>query len=426
MPVNQVVIADALARAIQESNPLPVTAFLIDSPSIDAFGRVRVSQPESRFDAQLTYDLQPLLYQQITAEAGATIAHSSVERAALMTFSNTPTGGQAYMQTYEHFYYQPGNSQQILITTNFIEHTANVTKFAGYGDLSNNGIHFISDGTNLAWRILSNTSEGDETALQVDWNLDKLNGAGLSGIILDITKTQILVIDLQALYTGRVRVGFNIGGVTIYCHEFLHANEADFPYLQTASLPIICGMTCTDTVSTTMYLICATVRSEGGSNTNNGFTFSSEGTVTAGSGARTHILSVRPKTTFNSIANREKFDVESIEILVTGNVPVLWELCLGQAISGTVTFNDVNTTYSAFEYNTAGTISGNPAIVIAAGYVAATAVVSVSVNREFNNRYPITLNVAGAVRSLGTLTLLVTGIGGTSATRATINHRELR
>jgi hypothetical protein len=251
-------------------------------------------------------------------------------------------------------------------------------------------------------------------------------GTGESGIILNISKTQIVVIDLQALYVGRVRVGFDIDGQIIYCHEFLHANRSAYPYLQTASLPVICGMTCTATVSTTMYLFCSTVRSEGGSNVNNGFTFSAEGTVTASSGARTHILSIRPNTTFNSIVNRIRFEVESIDILVTGNSPILWELCLGQAISGTTTFTDVNATYSAFEFNTAGTISESPAIVIAAGYVGATNQSKAPINLKLTNRYPIALDAAGAVRALGTLSLLVTGIGGTSACRAVINFREIR
>lgn len=426
MPANQVVIADEVAVAFGASNPMPTLILRQDSPEADAFGRLRVSQAESAFDSQFTYNLNPLLFEAVTAETGAAVAHEATERAALLTFADTPNGGQAYMQSYEFFRYQPGNGQLIFITFNFRGHVAGVTKLAGYGDLANNAIHFISNGSGFAWRILSNTSAGDETVLQADWNMDRLDGTGSSRITLHASDTQIAVIDLQALYTGRVRVGFDIGGQIVYCHEFLHANTAAFPYIQSASLPIICGMTCTDTVSTTMLFICCTVKSEGGTSDLSGYTFAAEGTATAGSGAQTHILSVRPNATFNSIANRIKFVLESIDILVTGNSPVLWELCLGQAISGTTTFNDVNATYSGFEYNTAGTISGSPAIVAAAGYVAATAVNKTAIRPALVNRYPITLDATGAVRALGTLTLLVTGLGGASACRAILNWREIR
>lgn len=395
-----------------------------DSGSLDAFSRLRTSDPNPRFDAQFTYDLQPLLFQQVT-QGGATVTHDATNRAALMTF-NATVNGLAYMQSYEWTYYHPGNSHQIFVTFNFRGHHLNAVKFAGYGDLVNNGIHFLSNGTNLAWRILSNTQKGDETVLQANWNIDKLDGTGDSGYTLDITKTQIAVIDLQALYVGRVRVGFDIDGKVIYCHEFRHANRIAYPYIQTATLPVICGMSCVEESTTTMLFNCCTVRSEGAAIEEEGFGFSAEGTATAVSATRTHILSVRPNTTFNAIANRTNFVLESIDILVTGNNPVLWELCVGQAISGTTAFIDVNATYSGFEYNTLGTISGAPAIVIQKGYVAATAANKTALSKNVVNRYPITLDVAGAVRILGTLSLIVSGIGNDSVCRASLNWREIR
>jgi hypothetical protein len=302
---------------------------------------------------------------------------------------------------------------------------ANVVKFAGYSDGSN-GVEFRLSGSTKSFSILSNTDLGDETVIQQNWNLDKLDGTGDSGYDLDLNKTQILIIDLQALYVGRVRVGFDIDGTIVYAHEFLHSNRISFPYIQTASLPVRCGMSCTATVSATMDFICSSVISEGGQEEIAGFSFSTSGSVTAGDDARTHILSVRPKTTFNSIVNRSKFILESIELLVTGNNPVKWELCLGQAISGTTTYNDVNATYSGFEYNTAGTISGSPAVVLASGYTSASNQSKGTTSLKLANKSPITLDAAGAVRALGTLTVLVTGLGATSACQCSLNWRELR
>lgn len=404
----------------------PTTKVLgADTFSVDAFGRWRVSSPNAVFDAQLTYNLASLIYEQVTNGSGATIAHDATNRMALMTFSSTPTGGKAFMQSYECVRYQPGRSQQIYVTFVMGSGVANVVKFAGYSD-GTNGIEFQLSGTTKQFVLYSATSNGNQTVAQSSWNLDKLDGTGVSGITLDTTKAQILVIDLQALYSGRVRIGFDIGGTVYYAHQFLAANLITSPYIQSANLPIRCGMTCTGTVSATMNFICSTVMSEGGNEDVPGRGFAQEGTVTASSGARTHILSVRPKATFNSIVNRIQFILENISVLVTGNNPVLWELCIGQGISGTTTFNDVNTTYSGFEYNTAGTISGSPALVIASGYCAATNAASVATNAAIVSKYPITLDAAGAVRALGTLSLIVTGIGNTSACRATLNWKEVR
>lgn len=396
-----------------------------DSANIDSFSRLRVSNPEGLFDSQLTYDLQPLIYEQLVNETGASIAHSSTERVALMTFASTPSGGYAYMQGYEHVRYQPGKSQAIFVTFNFIEAVANVLKFAGYSD-GNNGVEFRLNGTQLQFAILSDTSLGDEIVAQSNWNIDKMDGTGQSGFDIDVSKTQIVVIDLQALYVGRVRVGFDIDGVVYYAHEFLHSNVSDYPYIQTASLPIRCGMSCTGTVSTTMNFICTSVISEGGQEEVNGFSFSQAGSVTAASGARTHALSLRPATSFNSITNRIKLILESLEVLVTGSNPVLWELCIGQAISGTTTFSDVNATYSAFQYNTAGTLSGSPAIVLASGFVSATNQSKSSLSYKLSSKAPVTLDAAGAVRALGTLSLILTGLGGNSDTQYAFNWKELR
>lgn len=412
-------------------NPMVVSGSvgIQDGANLDAFSRLRVSQGTGLFDCQFTYNLRPLLFEQLTANGGggtASIAHDATNRCATMTFTNALTGAYSYMQSFEHIPYQPGKGQLAFLTFSFIEAKADVLKFVGLSTRSN-GIELQLNGTSGARLVLySDTDVGDETVTQANWNIDTMDGRGDSRINIDWTKSHILVIDYQALYVGRVRVGFDIDGVVYYVHQFTHANEDATPYIQTATLPVRCGMSATATVSTTMRFICCSVISEGGTEDTSGSSFSVEGTVTASSGARTHILSVRPKTTFNSIANRIKFALDSVEVLVTGTNPIYWELCLGQAISGTTTYNDVNATYSGFEYNTAGTISGSPALVIASGYVNSSATNRGAVSRQQVAKYPITLDASGAVRANGTLTLIVTGIGGTSACRAAFNWREIR
>lgn len=49
-----------------------------------------------------------------------------------------------------------------------------------------------------------------------------------------------------------------------------------------------------------------------------------------------------------------------------------------------------------------------------------------SVTKEINLKYPITLSAAGLTRSLGTISVLGTGIGGTSAMRVTLKWIEIR
>ena len=398
-----------------------------DSANLDAFSRLRVSNPLILHNSQLTYDLAPIIYEQITNGSGATITYDSTNRYGLMTFSSTPTGGKAFMQSYEYLPYQPGRSQLAFVTFNMVAAVADTLKFAGYSD-GVNGIEFQLNGTTKQFVLYSATGSGNLTVAQSSWNLDKLDGTGASGITLDITKVQILVIDIQALYAGRVRIGFDIGGQIIYAHQFLHANNIAPPYIQSANLPVRCGMTCTGTVSTTMYFLCSAVISEGGSEDINvyGYTFQQDsGAISVGTGG-THMLSLRPRTTFNSITNRTRVAYIDVEIYNGGNQPIQWQLCIGQALSGTTTYNNVNTTYSSSEYNVLGTLSGSPTIVIDGGYVASSGGAKGVTNTAIVSRYPITLDAAGLHRAMGTLTLKATSLSGTQTVYASIKFREIR
>lgn len=394
-----------------------------DNATGDAFGRLRIVTPEYAFDSQFEYDLQPLLFEAVTNGSGATVTHDATNRNALMTFASTPTGGSAYLQTYEHFRYQAGRSQMVLVSFNLLGGVADCLKFAGYSNGSN-GIEFQLNGTTPRFALYSDTAKGDEFVNQADWNVDKLDGTGPSGLTLNFAKTQILVIDFQWLGVGRVRVGFDVDGVVVVAHQFTHANIQEVAYMQSANLPVRVGMTCTGTVSTTMRGICTSVASEGGQQDVAGYAHSYVTTGTAGNGANAHIVSLRPKTTFNSISNRTKMVLETVEVIVTGSNPVSWELVLGQAITG-ASWADVNTAYSATEAS-AGTSSGSPGVVIASGFVPASNQTKGTATRSLSNRYPVTLDAAGAVRTMGTLSLLATGIGGTSAIRAAVTWREIR
>lgn len=402
----------------------------IDGSNADAFNRLRVSQPQGLFDAKFTYDLQPLLYQQISTAGTATVTHDATNRCALMTHTASAANDSIYMQSYEWIRYQPGKSQLVFITLNFGGASTDIRKYAGIGTASN-GIEFaLSDTTGLPeFKINSDTTNGDQTVTQASWNIDHLDGNGPSGYTLNTSKTQIMFIQYQALFVGQVTVGFDIDGKLVPCHQFNHANSAATPYIQQADLPVRVGMDVSGTAITasgTMRFICCSVISEGGQEDERGYPFTCEGTASAADGVRTHILSLRPKTTFNSIANRTSITLDIIDMLVTGNFPIKWELCVGQAISGTTTYTDVNSTYSAFAYNTAGTISGSPTIVIASGYIASSAQNKGSLSHKASQRIPITLDMAGAVRALGTLSLIVTGIGGASNCRASFNWHEHR
>ena len=131
-----------------------------------------------------------------------------------------------------------------------------------------NGLFVELDGTtlNLVKRSSVTGSVVETKVARTSWNVDKLDGAGPSGITLDITKAQIFWMDLEWLGVGNVRMGFVYNGQFVHCHTFQHANTTSTTYITTACLPIRYEVTNTGTTasSSTLKQICSTILSEGG------------------------------------------------------------------------------------------------------------------------------------------------------------------
>lgn len=425
------------AKQLPDNHQVAVSNFpvqqgvaITDGVNLDAFSRIRTSNPTQLFQSNMNYDLDP-----VDMEGGATGSGSVPVLDANVRVADLTVGagnGTSFLQSYTHTQYQPGKSHLIFTTFTLGAGVADVVKEVGYFDASN-GIFLRQNGTSgLEIVMRSSTSGGvvDTAIPQANWNVDALLGGGASGLTLDPTRAQILVIDLQFLGMGRVRIGFDLDGQIVVAHQFLNANNLLVPYMQTASLPVQALITNTSGggPGATLRFKCCSVVSEGGfSNIPTMISCTPEGTVTAASGARTHILSIRPKLLFGGVVNRSNASIHSVSLLVTGSNPIFYEVCHGVTFSVAPTFADVNATYSAFEYGTGGTYSSLASgLVVDSGYLPATNQAKESASVEFQHYIPLTLDRAGAHRAMGTVSVLVTGIGGTSACRCSIHFDEYR
>ena len=398
-----------------------------DSPSVDAFSRWRISEPITLFAVQQGYDRDPLLLE--TGNTGTGVAPGYSTDSRMTTLSCTAGTGVSFVQSYQYHPYQPGKSQLVFITGVVGAAVAAVVKDFGYFD-ANNGIIFRQNGTSGLQFVRRTSTSGsvvNNTVTQGSWNIDNFDGTGPSGVTFVVGNTFILVIDLQFLAMGRVRIGFDVDGIIHYAHQFLNANVLNVPYMQTATLPIQALVTSTASGSTaTCQFKCAAVMSEGGFDTEVGYRFATPSvSATAGNNTRTACISIRPKTTFGGITNRRRFILDTLGILVTGNNPVLWELCVGSTFSVAPTYANVDGTYSGFEYSSASGTLTAAGTVIAAGYCAVSNQNKDAVAAKLSSYYPISLDRAGAVRALGTLSLILTGLGGTSASQALFNYIEI-
>lgn len=403
-----------------------------NSSMADAFSRLRVSEPVTLFDSQLQYDLQPLIWETVTA-TGGTVTHQPSQSSALLA-TTAAVGSSVIRQSRAYVRYQPGKSQLVLMTGNLGQPVTGVRKRIGYFDDAN-GLFFQLLGSILSVVKRSGTSGGpvETVANQGEWNIDRMDGNGISGIDLDHTQAQIFLIDLEWLGTGRVRFGFVIGGQIYYCHEVLNSNRTDTVYMTTANLPLRCEITNVNgAAAASMRQICSQVASEGGFQDELGIPLSaSNGATTISVTTRRPVLSIRPRLTFNGIVNRARIDPARFWAF-SEDQPVYAELVYGGVLTN-ASFANVDTTHSVIERDVAATaITGG--VTIAAIPIPAS---SIGINESPSSniitvlsRLPLALDTAGAHPTTpltDNLSVVVTSIPGTATDiSGGIDWKEIR
>lgn len=247
--------------------PKGVQDVALGGTNLDAFGRLRVSNPFTIFDSQNRYAKDSQFSEALTGSGTATFL---TNEAAVEMKVTTASGDKVVRQSKRVMPYQPGKSLLVLCTFVMAEGEEDLQQRVGYFN-ANNGVFFQQKDDVLSFVIRTYTSGSPSDARtvdQADWNTDKLNGTGPSGITLDVTKTQILFMDFEWLGVGSVRCGFIINGEFIVAHVFNNANVLSEVYMQTAILPVRYEIEALDTLSGDAVLkqICSSVMSEGGYN----------------------------------------------------------------------------------------------------------------------------------------------------------------
>jgi hypothetical protein len=235
------------------------------STSFDAFGRLRTSSPLTLFDSSHRYSDNDLWA--IASGVSGSSSFSANEGLINMAVTNA-SGSYVTRETKKVFAYQPGKSLLSLNTFVMSPAKTGLRQRVGYFG-ADNGMFLELDGSTLSFverSLVDGTPVTETRVSQVNWNGDKLDGTGTSGITLDISKAQIMWMDVEWLGLGSVRMGFVINGVFILCHTFHHANIIDSTYITTACLPVRYEIanTAATSGSSTLKQICSSVISEGG------------------------------------------------------------------------------------------------------------------------------------------------------------------
>ena len=343
----------------------------------DAFGRLRVSQPLTLFDSSHRFDDNGL-WSTATATSGTAVFNSAQ---GLVDLTVTAASGSSVVrETIKVFSYQPGKSLLVLNTFVMSSAKAGLTQRVGYYGVGN-GYYLEQVGTTVQFVERSSVTGSviNTPVLQANWNGDKLDGTGASGLTLDLTKAQILFSDFEWLGVGSVRVGFIINGQYIICHTFHHANLITSTYITTASLPIRYEIFNTAGTSSSSVLkqICSTVISEGGYELRG--LQQAVGTPITSARALATAGTLYPMVSIRLKSTRLDSIVVATAISIIGNTSANynWQVvAAGTTTGGSWVSAGAN---SSVEYNLTGTSFAGGRI-IASGYFTATASTSVSVD----------------------------------------------
>ena len=363
-------VTNPIVATVDATSGIPIT--FAYTPNFDAFGRLRTSTPLTLFDSSHRYR-DNNLWSSLTAVGGT---YSFNQNQGLMNLTvNALSGSSVIRETTKAFAYQPGKSLLILNTFVFAPSATNLRQRVGYYG-ADNGIYLQLDGGVISFveRSLINGSPSTETITpKSDWNIDKMDGNGPSGFTLDITKAQILWMDVEWLGVGTVRCGFVIDGKFVHCHSFHHANRIDSTYITTASLPLRYEITnkAATAGSATMKQICSSVISEGGYELRGlqqavGTAITAPKTLTS-AGTYYPVVSIRLKASPNRLDAIVIVTALSMMPVSTGNFS--WRVIANGTTGGGGAWQDAGID-SAVEYKLDGTsITGGR--ILAQGYLTA-------------------------------------------------------
>lgn len=359
------------------ASALDSRSVVLATEHLDAFSRLRVSQPTLLLDSKQVGGTPDLNATTAVTGSGAVVYTAARASTALTVGA---AAGTAIRQTKSRAIYQPGKSLLLFQTFIMAPGQGNLIQRVGYFD-TNNGIFLERDsGTlNITRRSFVTGAPVDVDVPQANWNLDTMDGsnsaANPSGILLDTTKPQILLMDLEWLGVGRVRVGFVVGGMIYYAHEFLNANATlTSVYMSNPNLPIRWEIQATAGIvgTATLESICGSMNSEGGYEIT-GITASADmgSTVnTLASGTFEEILAVRMKAGFTEFATAF---LQKASVLATTDSNFLWRIVLNPTETVAGAWTDVSAGRSIMERNSTRTVTENTGLLIAAGYIAGSA-----------------------------------------------------
>lgn len=213
-----------------EDDPLYVGTY-------DSRGRLHVTNPQTVFFNTFQYGMETDVWDTSNTSGGTAVFDTDTSSVRMGVTSTV--GSKCIRQTLNVQRYIPGRAASLSFSIRLQTPVAGIRRRFGLYD-DNNGFFFEDDGGVYSCVIVSNASGSTvyNRVVRADWNGDKLDGTGASGIIADPTAIQLITVNYEWYGAGQIVFQFIIDGNPITIQTFSTANLQSLPWCKTPFLPI--------------------------------------------------------------------------------------------------------------------------------------------------------------------------------------------
>jgi len=260
--------------------------------------------------------------------------------------------GSAKIATLKVLHYSPGLGALARFTAIFTTGAASSQQIIGLGD-DTDGFYFGYNGT--VFSILRIQNGTLNWTSQTNWNGDKMNGSGPSGMILDTAKGNVYTIQYQWLGFGVINfyLTSTTTGQPILVHRIQYPNTAIVPSVYNPSFPLTAKVINSgNTSNIVLQTPSAMAFCEGDGNSQAIVTRNSiNASIFLNTPTNRNVITLLNTSTFAGKTNRTRVLLDFVSTSIAGERGVLFKILRNATFGTTLTYTSINANTSVIQYS---------------------------------------------------------------------------
>lgn len=232
---------------VTDINPLPT---YLQNIEVTSKGRLKATTPETIFFNTFQYGIETDVWDTRVSVGGTAVWNYIISGVEMSV--NSSAGSEVIRQTRNVMRYIPGRPAEVAFAVRLEPPKSGVRRRFGLFD-GQDGFYFEDDGGDYACVMInSNGPSGiiTERYSRSEWNGDKLDGNGPSGITASPSAQQMIVMEYEWYGAGQIKFHYEINGKVHTIHTINTGNRLPHPWCKTPFLPIRLEIKNTTGVST--------------------------------------------------------------------------------------------------------------------------------------------------------------------------------